>query len=157
MPPFSAIRVIESTPSRLIVSDPPSYLVGVILLLVVILIATLLFRQRGQSSGVVLWIVLIPLLIGSLNALTSHAELDFSREKNTLTVKQWRFGVAREIAVVPMDTVRNATVETSRGARRLIVVLNSGRVLTPSSGNVRAGYYEAANAINDFLGRHSPR
>jgi hypothetical protein len=157
MLPSSALRIVESTQSRLVVSDPPSYVVGVILCLIGIAVATFLLRSRGQANIRLLLVVLVPIFLGGLGALTSNSQLEFSHQTETLMIRRSKFGFFHSEVVMPLDSVRYATVQTPRGANRLVVVLNSGEVLSTGSATVRGGYYEAANAINDFLGRHPPR
>jgi hypothetical protein len=153
----SALRVVESTSSRLVIVDPPNYLLGAILLIVGILIGGFLLKFKGQANLRLMLIVLVPLFIGAIGFVTSSTVVELSKASNNLTISRRRFGFTQSASVTPFSSLRFATVETSRGARRLALITNSGGVLHPSGAAARGGEYEAANAINDFLGVQAPR
>lgn len=153
--PSSAIRVLEATSSKLVILDPPNYLLGGILVGAGVALA--IWLLRGHSNARLLLIVLVPIFISGISALTSKTELEFSRDAGTLAIRSLRFGFYHGERLLPLASLRYATVEASRGARRLTLVMTSGSVLYPTGASAREGDYAAANAINDFIGTRAPR
>jgi len=147
----SVMHVVESTPTRLVILDPPYYLGGGILVLIGIILGAVLLNLRIQNSTRVAMIVTIPIFVAGIGALTSQTTMTFSRETGTASIQRHWFGIPRNKIEVPLDSVRYATVQTQRGSRRFAIVLSSGRVLAPGSATTQGGEYDVTNAINDFL------
>jgi hypothetical protein len=161
--PSSAIRVLERTPLKLIVASPPYYSAGTSFILLSLLTAVFLIyvgRKKPNQGERPLWPTL--LLIGPFFAvgaglLTSRTLATLSRDTGELTVERRFFGVPLNDVKVPLEDLRYATVEAGRGSRRLVLICQSGRVVSIGAFTDRGGQYAAANAINDFLGSHDPR
>lgn len=147
----SVMRVVQSTPTRLVIVDPPYYLGGGILMLIGIILGAVLLNLKVQNSTRIAVIVTLPIFIAGLGALTSQTVMTFSRETGTVSIQRRWFGFSRSKIEVPLDSVRYATVQTQRGSRRFAIVLTSGRVLAPGSATTQGGEYDVTNAINDFL------
>jgi hypothetical protein len=153
----SAIEVIHQTPSRLTVVDPPYYLLGgffAVAGLVWIVGCLILVNRSGtpMKYGVVFTLMGAPFLILGLILLTSRTSSVLSRDANVMTVDSRCLGIRLQHHQVPLTAVRRAAVEAGRG-RLLIVLLDSGAPITLAGRTDRNGYYEAANAINEFMKR----
>jgi hypothetical protein len=59
---------------------------------------------------------------------------------------------------VRLSSIRYATVETSRGDRRLVLITKSGESYFPLSNifTDADGYYRVKDAINEFINAHPP-
>jgi hypothetical protein len=130
---------------------------GAILLIVGILVGGFLLKFKGQANVRLMYIVLLPVFIGGIAFLTSNTVVELSKDSGNLTISRRRFGFSQSASVTSLKSLRFATVETSRGARRLALITNTGGVIHPSGAAARGGEYEAANAINDFLGVRPPQ
>ena len=150
--PSTALRVVESDASKLVILDPPNYLLAGILLLVALAIGIFMLKSGAQVTVRMMAIILLPLVISGLGLLSSNTVVEFSKASGDVTILRRRFGFPKSPSVTPLSSLRYARVETSRGARRLALITNSGGALYPTGAAARGGEYEAANAINDFLG-----
>ena len=147
--PSSAVQVIEQTGDRLVVVNPPYYVVGWCL----ILLALIMIGFRCFVSGANLWpglFIAAPFLIAGLGMLTSSTTFSFSRS-GVVTVDRRTFGISRSTKQLRLQDIRSATVETGRNSRRLILVLTSGSVIPMGSLTSQQGNYKAASSINNFL------
>jgi hypothetical protein len=153
--PSSAIQVVEQTQSRLVVLDPPYYLMGwsFVVLALVLFVLPLIFARSNRARTVTLGrgIFALTFVLVGLGTLGSRTTTTFSREDQTMSVQRVRYAVFRSRTDYPLDSVRSATVETGRNSRRLTVLLNSGGVVLLSSLTDKPGQYAAADAINGFL------
>lgn len=160
MLPSSAIRIIESTPSRLVVWDPPYYGLGIGLLVVAVIGAALWLvpRSQGGERRFSWWLVVViaPFVLGGLGLLTSHTQVVLSSADNTAKIESRYFLFFHSDRVFPLDQLQRVSVETSEGYRSLAFVLRSGQTFTLGGFMDRPGYYEAEASINNFLASSSP-
>lgn len=156
MLPNSAIQVLEQSPSRLVVIDPPYYSLGIgfLIVAVITLSVTAIHRSMTGRPLSTAWLGMIltalPLLIG-LGLMTSRSIITLDRPTDTLTFDGRWIGLYHERATYPLSSILNATVETSSASARLVIVFQSGDALALSSFTGRRGQYTGANAINSFL------
>jgi hypothetical protein len=158
----SAIRIIERTPSRLVILDPPSYVFGSVFLAIgiVFVLFALPFGRGTDGPAKFNWLAALmaaPFLLVGLINLTGQTTTTLSRETGNMMVDARYIGLRFSNANVPLTSVRQATVESGgRGSRRLVAVLENGHVILLTGNTDRQGHYEAAIAINEFLGINPP-
>ena len=157
---LSGIRVVEQTPERLVVVDPPYYLLGGFFLLfgLALSVFALPSKQQGQSQQGFDWLALAlasPFLLVGWYFLASKATLVVSRETGRMSVVRSYFGFPVRQHEGPLEEARYANVETGKGTRRVVVVLRSGKVVAVGGLTDRKGHYQAAEAINAFLSGRS--
>jgi hypothetical protein len=155
--PFSPVQVVEQTPSRLVVVDPPYYLAGICLTAASLLLAAFLWMQVDDADpqGRIGWPALVmaaPFLLIGLLLLTNVTTATLSRASNTLRIDRSYLGMVLRRREFPLSEVRCASVGTDQQTRRLAFVLVSGEEVWLGSFTDRKGYYAAADAINAFLG-----
>jgi hypothetical protein len=154
--PSESIKVLENTPSRVVIWDPPNYSFGAYMLflgLFGIAIAVFLFYRRSLLP-VSCMMLLTGVLLGvfSIFLLTNQRTITLSRPEGTLKIEKSSWGSKRVVAVLPVNTIQRVAVETIKFNRRLIAVMKSGESFSLGDGSNRDGYYGAENAINGFLG-----
>jgi hypothetical protein len=154
--PSESIRVLENTPSRVVILDPPNYSFGAYMLFLGLCgagIAIFLFYRRSLIPlGYML--VLVAGLLGAFGIylLTNQRLITLSRPDGTLKLEKSAWGLTHVQATISFNTVQRATVETVKYSRMLVVIMKSGESFALGDGSNRDGYYKAENAINDFLG-----
>lgn len=152
----SAIEVIERTPWRLVILDPPYYLLGAGLIatsLVALPFLWFLGSRYGVLSKALLWwvVVSIPFVAAGLALCTGRTVVTFSRETSRVSIERRYVGFAVRSRGYPLDHIARAAVETARAGRSLILLTRAGSPIVLTSITDRGGYYEAAQAINQFL------
>ncbi len=154
--PFSPIQIIERTPARLVVVDPPYSLAGMVIVVVALAIAGLYWlKSESDPEGRVGWpalLVAIPFFFMGLLLLTNKTVAILSRATNTLTVQHYYLGRPWRERVIPLSELGGADVASDQQTRGLALVLKSGESIWMGSFTDRKGYYAAADAINAFLG-----
>jgi hypothetical protein len=161
--PSSAIRVIESSSSKLVILDPPYYSFAA-QLLVMSALATLVFlvltrTQIYQEMRYKWWIpfIISCFVVLALGMLASRAYITLSRETGKMTVQRWICGIPQRRTEFPLDAIRYVSVENFSGARVVTVVLKSGEAFQLGNFTDQGGQFGAVDAINDFLGRQTTR
>jgi hypothetical protein len=156
MYPFSPIRIVEKTPSRLVIVDPPFYLAGGMFALVSVGMAALSLWKDSDVTPVeqIGWpalILALPFLVITAALLGGSTRLVLSRETRLFAMDKRYFWFFAKRMVMPLDELRSASVVNSDWTRQLQLQLSSGAVVTTGSLSDRRGYTDAANAINEFL------
>lgn len=159
MLPSSAIQIIERTSSRLVVVDPPYYLIGIGLLAtwaVSLPVVLAIGLKYEVTRKVMPWWLLgsLPFIVGGLMLCTGKTVLTFSRETGRVSIVRSYLGFSLRPQEIPLDQAAKAVVETARAGRSLVLLTRSGQPIALTSVTDREGYYEAANAINSFLARN---
>src|SRR5438094_7632681 len=127
MLPSSAIRVVESTPSRLVIIDPPFYTLGIGFLICSIVAAAIWLRpgsspdQRRFSWWAV--VAIGPILLSGIGLLTSTTRIILSAHEGTVKIDRRYFGLFHSGQQFPTGELRQVSVETSEGYRSLVFVL----------------------------------
>lgn len=152
--------MVEQTPARLVVVDPPYYVLGAVFFLIGLglSLALLPSKTEGQTQEGFDWLALAlaaPFLLVGLYFLTAKATLVLSRETGRMTVTRTYFGFPTRRYDGLVSDARYANVETGNRTRRVVVVLHSGRIVPLGGLTDRKGHYDAANAINAFLSGRS--
>ena len=159
MLPSSAIRIVESSPSRLVIFDPPYYSLGLALLLGAAFGAALWFLPRSHSNGKGFswWIPLLvsPFLLGGIGLLTSATRVVLSADEGTVRISSCYFLFYCGNQEFGFGDLQGVRVETSEGYRSLVFLTKSGETFSLGGFSSRAGYYEAEAAINAFLSKAS--
>jgi len=156
MLPSSALRVVHQAPSRLVIVDPPNYVLGVIFGIVAVLIVALaifLFRYhdaRRIGAYLAIGLSLLFLLIAAWSS-TGETTSTFSRDTGMLEIQSTSLGSADPAKQIPLSKIKRANVETTVSNRRLVLILDAAEPVTLVEASSREGYYQAADAINDFL------
>lgn len=162
MLPSSAIQVVERTASKLVVVDPPYYLLGfgfLALCVISLPVAFVIGLKYNVIKKVVIWwaVTSLPFLIAGLAFCTGKTILTFSRDSGNVTVARTYFGIPFRSRQFPLDLPVKAVVETARAGRSLVLLTRAGPPIAVTIFTDRGGYYEAAGAINDFLQRKRPQ
>ncbi|MGO9086261.1 MAG: hypothetical protein ACLP6G_13100 [Terriglobales bacterium] len=157
--PSSAVRVIQDSNSRLTIVQPPFFAAGIAVLLLVLVGAGVVYgmARATRAGSEVKWILLtstIPFLCIAVAFLTARRVVVFDAVSQNVTLTRYLVGLRWKAMEVPLTQVSSATVVSGMGTHRLALTLNSGRSLSLGNYTSQAGYYEAANAINDFLKLH---
>jgi len=175
MPSWS-VQVVEQSPSRLVILEPAPYWIaavvagiGLLLLGIAILnpggflVSQMAARLPMPESGLqignlaarvmrgVLVLAATPFLVLGWGIWKSDIQTTFDRSSGLLTVERRTFGVRRKVEI-PLGELDRTTVEAGRAGRRLVVRLKSGRAVRLTGYSNRQGHYEAAKAIDGFLG-----
>src|SRR5215472_5904523 len=161
MIPSSTIAVVEQSADRLEILDPPRYMTGMFAVaLAVAYVLALLFFQKRRGPAVLFAsghpAIPAAILLVGLGLLTSWTNVTLSRSLGNMTVRTRYFGIPLAVQSVSLGLIRSATVETRKGyLQRIVVVLRSGDPTPLGRFTGQAGHYDAANAINSFLGHSS--
>lgn len=155
--PSSALHVVERTPSRLVILNPPYYWVGGIFLVVgLFIVAAVLVPQKGPDLGsstkLIGVLFAVPFLAVAAWLLTNRTTVTFSRDTGAMTVDHARFGFHHSRLQIPIEDVDKASVAPMHaGSWRLEVMLRSGEPVMIGGQTTQKGYFDTAKAINDFL------
>lgn len=158
MIPSSAIRVVESSSSKLVIFDPPYYAFAVQLFIMCAISAVGYFiftRTQLYQEMRYKWFPLA--IIGgfvllALGMASSRAYITLSRETGKMTIRRWICGIPRGQSEIDLAKIRRASVENSQGARVITVVLTDGSAIQLGSFTDQGGQFGAADAINHFIG-----
>jgi hypothetical protein len=154
--PFEAIQVLEHTPSRVVILDPPYYSLAIIVLAFAAcagaVAAFLYLRQMVVPSALLLLIFLVLAGFGSF-LMTRKRLISLDRSNGLLKIEKTTWGVSSVQATLPLDQIQKAIVENVRYTHSLVVVVKSGEAFALGGSSDRQGYFGAVDAINDFLGR----
>lgn len=156
MLPSSALRVVDQSPSKLVIVDPPNYLVGLLLGFAAVLmlaVAIFLFRYHdARRIGAYLGIVLslLFLFIAAWSG-TGETTVTLSRDSGVLEVQPTSLGSPDQATQIPLSKIKRANVEALTSTRRLVLILDASEPVTLVDASGRDGYYQAADAINNFL------
>jgi hypothetical protein len=151
---LSPIRVIDHTPTRLIILDPPYYLLGGIFLLAAVALTVWGVISRKSASSAADWrasLLAIPLGIVAIVQLTSTTRIAFSREAGTMVLERRYAGITVRHEEVPIDRIRSSGVSSNDGNHSLFIELSSGQTVALTGNSDRVGHNAAADAINTFL------
>jgi len=155
MLPPEAIQVIESSPTRLVILDPPFYSFGLWLAFLAALafaLTIVVALKIRLGFGVVPLVFAIVLAgIGSF-LCTAKTVYTLSRSDGALRTETYAWGIKRGESKLPLETIRRVNVETIEYNHILTVILNTGESFNLGNGSNRQGYYGAADAMNNFLG-----
>ena len=157
MVPFSAIKILENSPTQLVVNDPPYYIAGAAFLVASLAVSCLGFLRSGNEPGSRIgWPSLVmaaPFLIIAIVLGTYQTTLTFSRASGNLTVTRTSVFLWKRSEQIPLSSVERSYVSANDNSRRLNIVLSSGRIIGVGTHTDRQGYFDADAAINAFLGR----
>ena len=154
----SAIRVLEQSPERLLLYEPPYWTFGIAFVVAGFLIASLLFlffwklqvRMPARFLGCVL---ALPFLFFGLKALTSQTFVEMSARDRTLKIQHMRFFQSTSPRVIPLDEIIRAVEVHARRSYAVGLLLRSGQTVAISSYGDQPGKPLMMEAINEFLSR----
>jgi len=156
MLPPEAIQVIENTPSRVVILDPPNYSFGAWLLFMAVVVggiaAFLFLRGFLPELSAILLLVFVALAAFGAYLMTSKRLISLSRSEGVLTVEKGTWGRSHLEATIPLERIRRADVQNIGYAHSIAIVMQSGEEFSLSDGSNRQGYSGAVDAMNDFLG-----
>ncbi|MGA3344597.1 MAG: hypothetical protein ABSC76_06930 [Terracidiphilus sp.] len=166
--PSDTVRWTLNSPNQLTVHVPPDYgfavfmlIVGAVLFFIAWIVSK--FVKKGKR-GKLFWYWLsippaIPLFF-ALFSLNCHSDAVLSKSNGTLTIDRQR-GFLYTHRSYPLQSVLQAVVASVTVAheyqnyyyenKQLSFVLSSGQTIPISSWGSRNGYFDAGNAINNFL------
>lgn len=151
----SSIQIVEATATRLVIVDPPYYLLAVPFLglgLLFLLAALVIFAvTRAGVVLVVLGIFGVPFTAVGVFFWSSNTVV-LSRDTNLLTTESTRVMLPTARAAVPLEDIREVLVESGRYGRRLAVLRHSGELVPLATAfTTQGGHYQAKVAIERFL------
>jgi hypothetical protein len=166
--PSFTVRWTLNSPNQLTVHVPPDYGFAVPMLIVgavLLFIAWIVFRcvKRGKRGELFwYWLFLPPAipLILALVAFRCHSDAVLSKSDGTLIIDRqmvfYRTHDSYPLQSVLQAVVPSVLVSQDDGAnyytwKQVSFVLSSGQTIPLSSREFRYGYYQAGNAINNFL------
>jgi hypothetical protein len=147
-------EVLHPSTNQLVVVAHPDYLF--LLIPVAIMAIGVYFGiigiRKSDNSKTALGLFLLALGVVVASGLASRGQAVFDKETATVSVDRVGVLFRPSHSSFPLDKVRYASVEPSRGSYRFIVVFKGGGFegITASSG--APGQYRAADAVNEFLG-----
>lgn len=155
--PSEAIQVLENTPSRVVILDPPYYSLGAIILIVAICIGSvacfLLFRGGVLTFiGLPFIVMAVILTVFGSFLLTSSRLITLSRSEGVLRIERSKWGMKSLEATIALNQIRRAAVGNVHFSNFIVIVMQSGESFRLGEGSNRQGYYGAVDAINHFLG-----
>jgi hypothetical protein len=154
--PPEAIQVVERSPLRVVIIDPPYYSAGawILFFAVCVGLAASFLWYRGYLPPLagMLLLVFLGLSVFGLYLMTSKRVISLSRTDGILRIEKGAFGMSHPEAAVPLDQIQKAIVENVRFAHSLVVVMKSGQAFSLGGSSDRQGYFGAAEAINALLG-----
>ncbi|VBB09495.1 Hypothetical protein LUCI_4790 [Lucifera butyrica] len=98
----------------------------------------------GGLLGSGIWIIIAWFLL-------SDSYLLFNQSANTVTINERNFWSGRTSINLPLDQVKDSTIEYSRGTHRIVLVLQNGQHVGFTGFSDQDGQFEAENAIRDYL------
>jgi len=156
MYPFNPIQVIESTPTRLVLVDPPFYLAGGAFTLIALAVAatglwTDYDRMPPERIGWPALVLAVPFALIAAALMAGSTKLTLSRDNMRFQLTRTYFGIYRKETVLPLEELQSASVVSTEGTRQLQLHLRNGRTMTMGAFTDRKGYVDSAMAIDAFL------
>jgi hypothetical protein len=156
----SAIRIIEQTPGRLVILEPP-YTVGYVLAVGGILwLLVAWFFLSGPRARAIAYIALlgpgILLALAGFATATWTRAVTFSRPDNQILTQTRVFGINLAASARPLSDAAYADVVQVDVTRNILLHLHSGSAVPLFTNSDRHGQHEAAQAINQFLLNPAP-
>jgi hypothetical protein len=159
--PSSAIRVIQGSDSKLTIIEPPFYAAGIAAVLLVLVGAGVVYAlaratRGGPEINRIIVISAIPFLCVAVAFLTAQRVIVLDSAQQKVTLTRSLVGFHWEALNLSLTQVQGAKVVSGMGTHRLALLLQSGKQVALGNYTSVAGYYEAAQVINDFLKSHPP-
>ncbi len=156
-----SIQILENSPSRLQVVDPPYYFAGAMFVLVALGICAMsLIRDDSTTPpsrvGWPAFLIAVPFLVVAAAMLGSQTAITLDRSSNLLDIQIRKFFLPTQHRAEPLAHLRRAEVASYEGTQTLILLFASGSKLPLGSYTDRGGYPAAAEAINNFLSAPNP-
>lgn len=152
----SQIRVTQQSPQELLAFDPPYHLFGASFIFfgvfVLAVVQLVRFRTRSwQRSYASAYVVSVLFSLIGAGALTGSSTIFLSLQTGQLTVSKSVFGISFPGDPTRLSAIKEAKVDSMKNLRRVVLIMTSGEIVPLTSATDRGGYYELADAINDFL------
>lgn len=152
---LSTIQVLHPGNGDLILNFPVQYLLSIPLAIVGCLFALffgLLIKQNGfRFSSLLMLLAFIPLGL-FVYVATQSSSVVFSRESNRMVIKEHLF-FRTTTTTYPLSNVNHAEVALDDGHSHMFyLAMNTGERIPIGGGwTPRKGYYQAADAVNQFV------
>lgn len=155
MLPSSAIQVLESTPTRLHIYCPPNFGLAVVWM-VGSFVCALLYLWLGHQQGKKLgfwWLMPVGAACVGIFLISTFGNVVLSTANNSFMMSERYLFIIRSEHALPLKDLQEAVVETNEGGTHLLnFVFRSGPEVPLGLGFMnRDGYYQAANAVNNFI------
>lgn len=148
----SAIQITHQAPGSLQIAIPPYYSTALWLVVLGLFMAGLSMVGTKRAGAYKFALaVLLPFVLAAIGVLTSHSAMVLSRDTGQMVIDRWFCGVHMATREISLSSIRSVNMETDRGSRSLVLILQSGGVVRLSSFTPRPGQYAVQNAIQDFL------
>jgi len=153
---LSPIRVVEQSSNRLVIVDPPYYLLGGIFLIAAIGLS--FWGVFAKKSGNPAWdwrvsVLAIPFALVGLVQLTGLTVVVFSRETGKMVLDRRYAGITVHHEEIAIERIVGSGVASNENNHSLFVELNSGETRALTGNSDRIGHNAAAAAIERFLQR----
>lgn len=147
------IQVAEATATRVVIVDPPYYLLGGFFACVGAVLLFRLSRLRSEQFDLPSWAVAGSLFLFGVLLLASTTKIQFSRSPALLTIERSYFGVRVQRKEVSLTNLAEAIVQEygAEAVRRLTLLRHGASDIPLTIYSDRGGLVTAMNAINQFL------
>ncbi len=154
----SSIRVLEQSPERLVLYQPPYWIFGIGFVVAGILIAGLLFAflsAQGVRTAVrfVGFVLALPFLYFGISALTAQTFVELSARDRTLKIQKVRLFQAAKPRVIGFDEILRVVELQARRSYAVGVVLRTGETVDITGYGDQPGKPLMIAAIDEFLAR----
>lgn len=154
----SAIRVLEQSPARLVLYEPPYWPFAFGFLAAGVLIAGLLFllfwkldaRPAARFTGCVL---ALPFLFFGIQAVSSKTIVELSARDRTLTIEKTKFFLESAPRVIEFDQVLRVVELQARRSYAVGLVLRSGETIPLTRYGDQPGKPLMIAAMDQFLAK----
>jgi hypothetical protein len=150
----SAIQILENSPARLVVYDPPYEVFGWFFIgagLFVALIAIIVVLRSSSKAARWFFLGAVPFILFGIAALSMDSFITFSYESGLMSLQKRLFGRSMSQQTFPLDSVVSAIVKSNKDTSQIVLLLKSGEEFRLTSGTDRDGYFAATEAMNVFL------
>lgn len=147
------IRVAEATATRLVIVDPPYYLLGGFFACLGVVLLLRVAQSKGGRLDTSSWAVAGSVFLFGVVLLASTTRIQFSRSPALLTIERAYFGITVHREEIPLATLAEAIVQEhgAEAQRRLTLLRHDAADIPLTTYSDRGGLVTATNAINRFL------
>jgi hypothetical protein len=150
----SAIEILENTPARLVVYDPPYDIFGWLFIgfgVLLIVIVSFVVLKRSNTTARWSFLGAVPFILIGIAALSTDSFITLSYESGLVSLQKRLFRCPMSPQTFPLDSVVSAFVKYNKNTSQIVLLLKSGEEFRLTSGTDRDGYFAATEAINAFL------
>ena len=158
--PSSAIYVAEHSSSKLVIVDPPAYVIGGVAVLGGLCAAIVFGRwitlTRGKLAiSPLVLLVVCSFWLAGFGLLSSRTVVTLARDSGRLRIERHVFGMKLPATEMPLSELRYAEVQIgNRRTKRAALVFRNGSKIGLGSFTNLGGQEQTVAGINAFLKGH---